>query len=91
MLIVIEAGLDLAAELVDDRFGLAGFDGIERRGGGRDLVEVECGGEVGVDEADVDADDVGALVFELDACRVGVVPGGGFRRGVGRQGWAGDP
>ena len=63
-LVVAEAGLDLAAELVDDRLGLPGLDGVERGGGDggrRDLVDVERGREVGVDEADVDADDVRAL------------------------------
>jgi hypothetical protein len=70
VLVVAEAGLDLAAEVVDDRLGLAGFDGVERRcghGGGRDLVDLERGGEVGVDEAGVDAADMRALALELDA------------------------
>ena len=93
-LVVAEAGLDLAAEVVADRLGLPGLDGVERRagdGGGRDLVDFEPGGEVGVDEADVDADEVGALVLELNARRVGEVPGCGLRRRVGRQGRAADP
>jgi hypothetical protein len=60
---------------------LTGFDGVERRaghGGGRDLVDFERGGEVGVDEADVDADEVdvqlSAGCVELGAqrgCRAG--------------------
>src|SRR5829696_2407361 len=93
-LVVAEAGFDLAAEVVDDRLGLAGLDGVERGGGhgGRlDLVAVERGGEVRVDEADVDGDDVRALALEFDACGVGEVPGRGFRCGVGRQGGAADP
>ena len=94
VLVVAEAGFDLAADVVDDRLGLTGLDGVERggsHGGGRDLVDVESGGEVGVDEPDVDADDVRALVLELDAGGVGEVLRCGLRCRVGRQGRAADP
>ena len=69
--------------------GSPGLERVERRvgdGGGRDLVDVERGGEVGVDEADVHADDLRALALELDARGVGEAPGRGLRRRVGRRG-----
>src|SRR5436190_1851536 len=93
-LVVAEAGLDLTADVVDDGLGLTSLDGIERRsrdGGRCDLVDVECGGEVGVDIADMDADDLCALTLELDACRIREVPGCGLRRPVGRQERAAHP
>jgi hypothetical protein len=46
----------------------------------RDLGEIEHDGEVGIDEADVYAEDVGGLLLEVDARRVGVVPEEGAQR-----------
>ena len=82
-LVVAEAGLDMTADVVNDGLGLTGLDGIERRsrhGGRCDLVDVERGGEVGVDEADMDADDLCALTLELDTCRIREAPGCGDQR-----------
>ena len=93
-LVVVQSGLHGAAELVDDGLRGAGFERVERgRGhrGRRDLVDVERGREVGVDEADVHADHLGALALELDPGRVRVAPGRRLRRRVGGQRRDADP
>ena len=56
-----------------------------------DLVAIEGRDELGVDEARVDADDLGALPLQLDPRGVGVGPGGGLRRRVGGEDRGGEP
>ena len=64
--LVVPAGLDVAAEVVDDGVCFAALQRVEGRrrdGLWGDLLDVETGGEVGVSEADVHADDLRALAL----------------------------
>ena len=93
-MVVAEARLDLAAEVIDDRLGLPRLDGVQRRSRHRgrfDLLDVQRGGEIGVDESDVDTDDPCALAPQLDPGGVAEAPGRRLRRRVRGEQRAADP
>lgn len=70
------------------------LEGVERGVGDHrriGLLRLQAGRQVGVDVADVHADDVRALGPQLHPGRVGVAPGRGLRRRIGREDRAGHP
>ena len=78
----------LPGDLVGENLVFATLQRLERHPDdllGRALRRVDPAGEIGVDEAGVEAENLRPLAFELDAQAIGERPSGGFRGAVGRE------